>query len=562
MTSPRGHATRRHTAVLSAATLTAGTAEVVDFLLPLFAGLGFGATPTQIGLLLAVEMAFSLVARPLAGILADHRERGLIASVGALTYGIACVGYAVAGSMPLALAAAALSGLGGAALWVALRAMAAERLTDDSAALAGLSAAESAGGWLVFIPAMVLIGVIDYRGVFAALAACCLAAAIMLAIVPRSAPPVDVPGAGGMRLLRRRLSPMLWAVVCTMAAEAAIGLLLLLHLQRGFELEPVQIAYVFLPGAIAMSVLPTRLHGLVVRFGRRRMLAASSVASAVFAGSLAFAPNPIIIAALWILAGVAWAVVIPVQQAVVAEAVGPAQLGRGLGLYESACLVGALLGTLGAGALFDAASWWWACLAAAVVILAGAVIVPAAVRALGVVDHPAPATDTGAGEARLAPTTRASRADESVDVASPAAGTGRNGNATTPAKPTGAALGRPRSHGNGLGPSSTVDPAGPTAPVPPSKSPGRMLIDLAMHIALFGLAFGVVVGVVAPGSTPTILGVGSGSDPLALLRSAFDDGDVAPIAVATARVWFIVVLVDTVWTLWKVIAACGRRRPE
>ncbi|MFE2751940.1 MFS transporter [Actinosynnema sp. NPDC059335] len=180
---------------------------------------------------------------------------------------------------------------------------------------------------------------------------------------------------------------MLFAVVMTMAAEAAVGLLLLLHLQRGFGLELDEVAYVFLPGAIAMSAAAEYLHRYVLRFGRRVVLTAASVASAGFAIGLAWAPNPYVIAGLWVLSGLAWAAVMPVQQAVIAEA-SDGQVGRGMGVYEAACLVGALIGSLAAGALYDGANWWVACLAAAAMILAGAIVVPRAVRRLGVPDIP------------------------------------------------------------------------------------------------------------------------------------------------------------------------------
>ena len=58
---------------------------------------------------------------------------------------------------------------------------------------------------------------------------------------------------------------MLLAVVVTAAAESAIGLLLLLHLQRGLGLDVGPIALVFLPGGIVMSVLPPYLHRFVLR---------------------------------------------------------------------------------------------------------------------------------------------------------------------------------------------------------------------------------------------------------------------------------------------------------
>lgn len=46
----------------------------------------------------------------------------------------------------------------------------------------------------------------------------------------------------------------------------------------------------------------------------------------------------------------------PIQQAAIAEASG-ANIGRSMGIYESASLIGALLGTAVAGAVYDRANW-------------------------------------------------------------------------------------------------------------------------------------------------------------------------------------------------------------
>ena len=82
--SPPARAERRERNALAAAALTNGPGELIDFLLPLWAGLVLDATATEVGILLALELAVSLVARPLAGVLADTRERRTVAAVGAL----------------------------------------------------------------------------------------------------------------------------------------------------------------------------------------------------------------------------------------------------------------------------------------------------------------------------------------------------------------------------------------------------------------------------------------------------------------------------------------------
>lgn len=379
---------RRERRALHAASLFNGPAELLDFVLPLWAGLTLGATAAQVGLLMAVEMAVSVLARPLAGILADRVERRGLAATGAVVYGLSCAGYAFAGSVPTAMVAAALGGLGGAMFWVALRAMVAERLPRDPTMFPRLLAAEETGSWIAFVAAMSTLSLIGFRAVFLACAAACLVAAGALLSGPSRVEPLAPPVPGGIVSLGRRLWPMLLAVVTTMVAEAAVGLLLLLRLQRDFDLTVPQIALVFLPGGIAVSVLPPYLHRFTARFGRRAVLAVASLSSAAFAVSLAWAPNPWAIGALWVLSGAAWAAVIPIEQAVIAEASGGERIGRGMGLYESACLVGALLGSLFAGLLFDGPGWIAACLVSAAVIASGAVLMPFAVGRLGVTDRP------------------------------------------------------------------------------------------------------------------------------------------------------------------------------
>ena len=91
-----------------------------------------------------------------------------------------------------------------------------------------------------------------------------------------------------------------------------------------------------------------------------------------------------------VLSAIAWSIVIPVQQSVIAEAAGSTHLGRRLSLYEAACLVGAIIGSLAAGLLYESGSRFLACTVCAAIIASGAVLVPAAVTRLDVVDRAVP----------------------------------------------------------------------------------------------------------------------------------------------------------------------------
>lgn len=372
-------------AVTAAAAVLGGSAELVDFLIPLWAGIELGIGSAAIGMLIAVELTVSVAARPVAGRLTDTFARTRIAAAGALLYAVSCLGYAFAGSLPWALGAAAAGGIGGALFWIAVRAVAAEFLDSDSGSMAGLLSSESFGSWFFWIPGMVLLPAIGFFGVFTALAAACLAAALWLVLVP-AAPP-SAPAAAEAESMGSGLRPLLFLAALTAVAEAGVGLLLLLYLQNAVGLEVYQIALVYLPGGIALTVLPRVLHRFTERRGRRAGYVAASVCSAIAAGCLAFTPAPLVIAVLWVLTCASWALLIPMHGTIVAET-GSVRLGRGMALLSNAGLIGAAAGSLLAGLLYDDGSWLVSCLVLAAVILSGAILGPLALNRMGVRDRP------------------------------------------------------------------------------------------------------------------------------------------------------------------------------
>jgi len=365
--------------------LVGGSADILDFLLPLWAGEQLGAAPGQIGALVALELACSVVARPVAGRLVDTRERTRVAASGAVLFAVACLGYALAPGLGAAFAAAATGGVGGALLWIGVRAITAERLDEDSGAFAGLFSAVAFASWFFWVPAVVLLPVLGYRGVFAALGLTCGLGAVALLRAPRS-----LRDAGGAvppdRRVARTLAPLLGVVVLTALAESGIGLLLLLHLQHA-GLEVYQIALVQAPGGVALTLLPRPLHRLTARHGRRAVYAVSALGSAVCAAALASDPAPPVVAALWVLAGVAWAASTPIHEAAVAQ-VSVGRTGRGMSLLGNASLVGAALGSGAAGALYGVASWPVACAVFAGAIGLGALAGPAALARMQIADRP------------------------------------------------------------------------------------------------------------------------------------------------------------------------------
>lgn len=367
------------------AALVGGPADLLDFLIPLWAGAALGLDAAVIGLLVATELLVSFVARFPVGLLADVWERRNIAAAGAALYGISCAGYAISTGPAMAFISAVIGGLGGALFWVSIRAIVSESAVSDSFAFPKLMSWQETGSWVAFVAGLSLIGAFSFQGVFLAASGVCIVAAVMISNTLRrhSSPPSRPKPV----FPTQRLRPTLVATALTSLAEAAIGLLLLLHLQKAFALDIVSIALVFLPGAIVMSLIPGPAHRLTKRIGRRRVAAIAALSSAIFAFALAFAPSALLIAALWILSAAAWAAIIPIEQSVIAEVAGE-RAGKGFGLYESARLAGAGAGALVAGVSYETTTWQIACILFAAVIAAGAIITPWAVRQSGVTNFP------------------------------------------------------------------------------------------------------------------------------------------------------------------------------
>ncbi|MFF4264256.1 MFS transporter [Streptomyces virginiae] len=371
--------------VLSAALCASAPAEVLDFLLPLWAGSTLRAGASVVGALIAFEAALSLIVRPLAGELADRFDQRRVAAAGAGLYALSFAGYALADSLVVAFAAAGLGGAGGALFWVALRAWTGQRSQDGdgTSAYGRLLSAEGQGAFLGYLVAFSLLERGGYALLFWLGGAACAVAMVSLLRGPRQDP---ARAATGRRercgAAERRLVSLMVVSAVTAAAEAGLWMLLLLRLQAEAGLSPNEIALVFAPGFVVFVLLPAHAHHLTGRLGRTPTMVASFVASALFAAGLAVVSTPPAVAVLWAVAAACFAVQIPVEQATVAAASG-GRIGRAMGLYESARLAGVVVGPLVMGVLYEEAGWVAACGAAAATSALGALLAPYAVRTLG-----------------------------------------------------------------------------------------------------------------------------------------------------------------------------------
>ncbi|MDI2031393.1 MFS transporter [Saccharopolyspora sp. TS4A08] len=370
----------REERVLHASAFASGPMEVLDFLLPLYAGAVLAAAPGQSGALVAVCALAALVTRPLSGHLADRLNELVVAAAGAVLHAAALAGFALSGGLPAAFAMAALTGIGSAFFWVGVRSWIGGRSGgDDGRGFGRLLSFEGTGQLIAYVICFTMLEDLGYPAVFALGAVSALLAAVLLGFTARGDDPR--PPAPSDPVSTRDLLPFLVICGVTAALEAAMSLLLLLHLQTAHHYGPYAIASALAPGFIAFVLVPNIAHRVLARIGKRTAVMAALLASALVTGVLAAAPEPWVLSVVWIFAAAALGIAIPAEQSAISERAG-ARIGTRLSHYESAQLAGVAAGTAAIGALYQAAGIAVSGAVAAVALAITAAAVPVAWRSL------------------------------------------------------------------------------------------------------------------------------------------------------------------------------------
>lgn len=330
------------------------------FMLPIYSK-SLGASALTIGGLYAVFTVTTAIVRPVVGWALDHygRKRFFVAAMMSSAVAMGLFAFA--------------SGIGGLYLARLVQGIAASlRLISAQTIGADLSSPEDRGktmgrigeisaragiiGVFAGIFAMETLGrATGWQVVFMGYAAMAVVGmALAWQRVPETRPPVPLLGtsSGGLS------HPLLWLlliVFTTGASEALIRPIYIIFLQDKFTTDIGTLAWAFLPSAIVASVLPSRLGGLSDRFGRAPLMAAGILVSGIGSLLLPSIPNLTWLIVLYTLQAVGLAMASPAVAAMVADLTGSDMRGRAYGMYQFALNVGATLGPLLGGWLYDAA---------------------------------------------------------------------------------------------------------------------------------------------------------------------------------------------------------------
>jgi MFS family permease len=363
---------------------------ILSFVLPIY-GRALGASAVEIGGLFSAVALVPVVVRPFLGRALDRWGRRPFLLVGLAGYVAAMALFCVATSVLMRTVARFVQGLGQAFLWLS-----ALTIVADIAAATGrgrdfgfIDEAVNRGALIGTVIGFTLLGVlsrfdIDTRQVwFWVFAGFTLPAVWALWAGWRGVGETR-PAAALRSLASRPVSPQLFTlmgIVClTGASGAMVWPLLMIFLQDSLGANLTALAAAYSPAALMSAFLPSRMGRLADRFGRRPLMIAGLVVGACASILIPHLRSIGLLAILWTVESIGYAASIPAERAFVADIAGEDTRGSSYGLYTFAYFLGALVGPLAGGWLYDHAGHAIPFYVNGLGLLLGGLLVAAALR--------------------------------------------------------------------------------------------------------------------------------------------------------------------------------------
>ena len=364
---------------------------ILSFVLPIY-GREIGATALDVGVFFSALSIVPVIVRPFLGRALDRWGRRPFLLLGLLGYAAAMLIFIIADQIWLLTLARFVQGLGQAFLWLS-----AVTIVADVAAAMGrgrdfglIDEASNRGailGTSLGFSAVLLVqqgGGLDWSQTWPWLfAAYAIPALLALAIAWKRVPETRPPLRHGV-IVRQRISRQLLAlmgiVMITGASTSMVWPLLMIFLQDTIGAKVIELATAYLPAAIISSVLPSRLGHLADHFGRKRLMAGGLLVGAAASVLIPHLRSLVPLAALWTVESIGYAASAPAERAFVADITGDDARGTSYGLYTFAYFLGAAIGPLVGGWLYDRVNPAMPFYLNAVALAVGAVLVWAFLR--------------------------------------------------------------------------------------------------------------------------------------------------------------------------------------
>jgi MFS transporter, DHA1 family, multidrug resistance protein len=332
---------------------------LLPFLLPIYAK-HLGASALGIGGLFTIAQFMLILCRPAIGWALDRYGRRVFFIAGIACYTGAMGLFALASSLTMLYLAQLVQGLSTALIWTSAYTMATELAppAQQGQVIGSIDEYSSRGALLGIAITVVLLSWLSlptaWHLVFLSYALLAVGGLWLAGMrLPETRPPHTIL-AERQPLVWRPLVQVMAIVFVSQLCIAMIRPVFLIFLQDYFTTDVRLLALAFIPGTLIDSFLPSRLGGLSDRFGRAPLIVAGLTWTGLCSLLIPGLPYLAWLIIFWTLKTLGLAMAIPPQKALISDLTAHAKRGTGYGLYTFTASVGAAVGPLLGGWLYDA----------------------------------------------------------------------------------------------------------------------------------------------------------------------------------------------------------------
>lgn len=336
---------------------------ILAFVLPIY-GKALGATALEVGAFFSAVSLVPVVVRPFLGQALDRWGRRPFLLLGLLGYVVAMVIFCLADTIVLLTVARFVQGLGVAFLWISAYTIVADVAEEtrrghrfgiiDEAANRGAIVGTMAGFFAIFsLEGSGLTFRQTWFWIFAAYTVPALLAlwsgwrGVQETRPPAAAQPVE------SRPISGQLLALMGIVFATGASSAMVWPLLMVFLQDALRADVTALVWAYLPAALIGAFLPSRMGRIADRLGRKIPMIAGLLVGAAASWLIPNLRSIVPLIVLWAVESLGHTAAIPAERAFVADLAGQDTRGTSYGLYTFAYFLGAALGPLAGGWLYD-----------------------------------------------------------------------------------------------------------------------------------------------------------------------------------------------------------------
>jgi len=361
---------RRAIALRQPIFLTSFAFGILAFLLPIYTR-RLGASALTIGGLFSIFSIMRVLLRPLVGRALDRYGRRPFFVAGLACYTAAMLLFFAAEQVTTLYLARLVQGIGSALVWIAAYTIATDLASAESRgrAVGRIDEASARGALYGALIGFALLAWLPLRSGWKVL----FAGYALLAAwgtwqawrgVPETRPapgqskvqgPQPFPLASPFAIRHSPFARLMLIVFITGAANALISPLLIIFLQDKFSTDVGMLALAFVPAALVWSFLPSRMGQISDHWGRLGPMVIGLAGSGLVSLLLPWLPSLGWLTLLWALEALGLVVAAPAQEALVADLTGGEVRGTGYGFYTFAASLGATVGPLVGGWLYDVA---------------------------------------------------------------------------------------------------------------------------------------------------------------------------------------------------------------